>query len=36
MIAAYNTGRKFVGSEIDKEYYDKSLSRMKELCDIDD
>lgn len=31
MIAAKRTGRKFIGSEISKEYYDKSLERMKEL-----
>lgn len=29
MIAALNTNRKFVGCEISKEYYDKSLERIK-------
>ena len=31
MIAAQNTGRSFVGCEFDKEYYDKSLERLKNL-----
>jgi adenine-specific DNA-methyltransferase len=31
MIACQNTGRKFVGCEIDKEYYEKSKIRFKEL-----
>jgi site-specific DNA-methyltransferase (adenine-specific) len=31
MIACQNTGRKFVGCELDKEYYEKSLVRMTEL-----
>jgi len=29
-IAAINTGRSFIGSEISKEYYDKSINRIKE------
>ena len=29
-IAAINTGRNFIGSEISKEYYDKSINRIKE------
>ena len=32
MIAAKRTGRKFIGSEISEEYYNKSLERMKELA----
>lgn len=31
MIASNNCNRKFVGCEIDKEYYKKSLDRLKEL-----
>ena len=33
-IAAEKTGREFVGCEANKEYYEKSLLRMKELRDI--
>ena len=31
MIAATRTGRKFIGCELSKEYYEKSLERYKEL-----
>jgi site-specific DNA-methyltransferase (adenine-specific) len=31
MIAAQNTGRSFVGCEFDKEYFDKSLERLRDL-----
>lgn len=31
MIACQNTGRKFVGSELDKEYFDKSKERFEKL-----
>mgnify|MGYP003143877100 FL=1 len=34
MVAAARTGRKFVGSEISKEYYDKSLERLDFLSNI--
>jgi DNA modification methylase len=34
MIAAANTMRKFVGCEIDKDYYDKSLDRAKKLIEV--
>ena len=30
-IAAYNTKRDFIGCEISKEYYDKSIERLKDL-----
>lgn len=30
-VAAYNTNRKFVGCEINEEYYKKSLERLKDL-----
>lgn len=29
MVACYNTNRNFIGCEIDKDYYDKSLERIK-------
>lgn len=29
-VAAMNTGRKFIGFEIDKEYYDISIKRITE------
>ena len=32
MIASELSGRDFVGCEIDREYYEKSLERKKELC----
>lgn len=32
MIAASNTNRKFIGCEISKEYYDKSLERLSEMA----
>ena len=28
-IACHNTNRRFVGSELDKEYYDKAIQRIK-------
>lgn len=31
MIAAWNTGRNFIGFEIDKEYFDKANERIKNL-----
>ena len=31
MIASRRTGRKFVGCELDKEYYQKSLDRLERL-----
>ena len=31
MIAAKRTGRKFVGCELDKEYYQKSFERLERL-----
>lgn len=31
MIACQNTGRNFIGCELDKEYYEKSLVRLSEL-----
>ena len=33
-IAAINTNRKFIGSELDPEYYEKSLIRIKELTNV--
>jgi site-specific DNA-methyltransferase (adenine-specific) len=33
-IAAHNTGRNFIGFEIDKEYYDLSIKRLENLCCI--
>jgi DNA modification methylase len=33
MIASELSGRDFVGCEIDREYYEKSLERKKELCE---
>lgn len=33
-IAATNTNRKFLGSELDKEYYEKSLERHKNLTGL--
>ena len=32
MIASELSGRNFVGCEVDKEYYEKSLKRREELC----
>ena len=29
-VAANNTGRNFIGCELSKEYYDKSIKRIKE------
>ena len=34
MIACEQLGRNFVGCELDKDYYDKSLERCKELVEI--
>jgi len=34
MIASQNTSRSFVGCEMDKEYYDKSLIRLKNLTEV--
>lgn len=31
-LAAYNTGRNFVGCEISPEYYKKSLERLRDFC----
>lgn len=31
-IAAYNTGRKFVGTEIDRSYYDAAVKRFNEYA----
>lgn len=33
-VAASNTGRNFVGCELSKEYYDKSIKRLEKM-DID-
>tara|TARA_Y100001938_G_C8077096_1_gene426752 strand:- start:1048 stop:1788 length:741 start_codon:yes stop_codon:yes gene_type:complete len=33
-IACNNTGRKFIGCELDKDYYEKSLERIKELSEV--
>jgi site-specific DNA-methyltransferase (adenine-specific) len=30
-IAAYNTGRRFIGFEIDREYYDSSVERLEKV-----
>ena len=32
MIAAFNSGRKFIGSEISKDYCDRSRKRFIELA----
>lgn len=34
MIAAHNTGRKFVGCELSSEYYDKSKKRFEDFCNV--
>jgi DNA modification methylase len=34
MIACDNTNRMFVGSELDADYYEKSLARFKKLCPL--
>ena len=35
MIAAQNTNRKFIGCELDEEYYEKSLERFKKLTQLE-
>jgi site-specific DNA-methyltransferase (adenine-specific) len=34
MIAAHNTGRSFVGCEVDSDYYNKSLERLDTLSSL--
>lgn len=34
-IACMNTGRNYIGFEIDKEYYDLSIKRIKEKLNVD-
>jgi len=31
-LAAHNTGRKFIGCELDEEYYKKMLNRLEKFC----
>ena len=33
-VACNNTGRKFVGCELDKDYYEKSLERIEKLSEV--
>jgi site-specific DNA-methyltransferase (adenine-specific) len=33
-IAAYNTGRSFIGFEIDKEFYDASMERLNKIMNV--
>tara|TARA_Y100001963_G_C6496228_1_gene315745 strand:- start:11 stop:517 length:507 start_codon:yes stop_codon:yes gene_type:complete len=35
MIASHNTGRNFIGCEVSKEYYHKSIDRFNYLCETE-
>ena len=34
-VACHRTGRTFIGCEVSKEYYHKSIKRIEDLCDLD-